>query len=101
MQPTNQPDPTIIAEFSKRRTRQLILIAPLIAAMIPVLMLENAGPDGLWGVPASVIAPGCIAVIIAGVIYSLFNWRCPACNKYLGKGISPRFCRHCGAQLQS
>jgi rubrerythrin len=37
----------------------------------------------------------------AAVVFSLFNWRCPACSSYLGKRFNPRFCPSCGAQLHS
>jgi rRNA maturation endonuclease Nob1 len=33
------------------------------------------------------------------LIFSLFNWRCPSCNKYLGKAINAKFCAKCGVQL--
>jgi len=33
-------------------------------------------------------------------VFSLYNWRCPACNKYLGKQRSPKYCSKCGVALQ-
>ena len=97
---TGQDDQQVMAEFRQRRTRQLIVCVPVIAAIIPLVMLEDAGPAGLWGIPTSVVGAVCIAVIVAVLVYSLVNWRCPACNKYLGKGINPRYCRNCGTQLR-
>ncbi|MGL5676431.1 MAG: hypothetical protein ACRDDX_08450 [Cellulosilyticaceae bacterium] len=29
------------------------------------------------------------------VVFTLINWRCPHCNKYLGKGRSPKYCPRC------
>ena len=40
-------------------------------------------------------------VLVAGaLIFSFRNWRCPACNRYLGKQYSPKFCSKCGVVLQ-
>lgn len=97
---TNGRDSQVIAEFRRRRTRQLIVVVPFMGALLPLLMLENAGPDGLLGIPSVVVGSACGAVVIAGFIFSLINWRCPACKSRLGKDISPRFCQKCGVQLQ-
>lgn len=95
-----EKDPQVMAEFKGRRTRQLIMVVPFAAALFTLFMLEDAGQEGLLGVPAVVVGSACGAVVIAGFIYSLMNWRCPACRCYLGKAISPRFCQKCGVQLQ-
>ncbi len=100
MDRNQEGNPDVMAEFRKRRTRQLIAIAPFLVAISPLLFLENAGPDGLFGIPAVVIAPVCLAVIVAMFIFSFLNWRCPACKGYLGKAMSPKFCQKCGARLQ-
>jgi hypothetical protein len=96
----DSPDPKIVAEFKKRKLRQLLAAIPAIAAIVPLVMAENAGPDGVWGVPIKVLAPVCIVVVLAVLGFSLVNWRCPACKGYLGKKMSPRFCSRCGVQLQ-
>lgn len=94
-------NPEIIAEFKKRRMRQFIAVVPFVVALFPLFMLDDAGPDGLFGIPTAVIGPVCIAVVIVMFIFSFMNWRCPACKSYLGKAISPRFCQKCGARLQA
>ena len=101
MEESGEGHPEIIAEFKKPRTRQLIAIAPFLVAIFPLFMLEDAGPDGLFGIPAIVIGPACIAVVIAMFIFSFINWRCPACKRYLGKAMNPKFCQKCGARLQA
>lgn len=42
------------------------------------------------------------AVIVAlGLVgFSYYNWRCPKCNKYFGRGKLPKYCIHCGEELQ-
>ncbi|MBP7274977.1 MAG: hypothetical protein KBA51_02105 [Kiritimatiellae bacterium] len=97
---TKEMNPEVIAEFQRRRRRQLIAVVPIMGALFPLFMLDHAGPDGLFGIPTAVLGPVCIAIMIAGVVFSLINWRCPACKSYLGKAMHPRFCQKCGAQLQ-
>ena len=42
-----------------------------------------------------------LLVMLSGMVFSLFNWRCPACNKYLGQeGDSENVCRYCGVVLR-
>ena len=97
---TKDRDPRVIAEFKRRRTRQIIAVVPIVGALLPLFLLEDAGPEGLFGIPSVVVGSVCGAVVVAGFVFSLINWRCPACKSYLGKAISPRFCQKCGAQLQ-
>ncbi len=99
---TKQTDPLVMAEFKQRRTWQLVAVAPILAAMIYLIFTgkDGAGPVELLGIPVSAGIPLCIAIVCAGLIFSFFNWRCPACKGYLGKAINPRFCHKCGVQLQ-
>jgi hypothetical protein len=93
-------DQEVIDSFRKRRGKQLIASVPLILAIIPLIMMDDSAEQALFGIPTIILLPVCIAVVIAGLIFSVFNWRCPACSGYLGKAFSPRFCTKCGAQLQ-
>lgn len=90
----------IVAEFRKRRNRQLAVSIPFLVIFVSSLWLRDH-PDRLpvefSGTTFLVIFLGAIGAILA---FSLANWRCPACNRYLGKGFSPRFCPKCGARLQ-
>lgn len=38
--------------------------------------------------------------IIAILGFSFWNWRCPSCHTYLGRGLNPSQCRSCGVQLR-
>mgnify|MGYP001402959415 CR=1 FL=1 len=40
------------------------------------------------------------AVLGAILVFSFRNWRCPACEGHLGKGMGARFCSKCGVQLR-
>lgn len=90
----------VIAEFKRRRVRQLIATIPMVLAVFLAISLEHAGPAGLYGIPVPVIGGLAGVLLVAGIVFTLVNWRCPACRGYLGKGMNPRFCQKCGAQLQ-
>ena len=100
MESSQQAPSKIIADFKKRKTRQLIAIVPFILASIPLLMLEDTGAERWAGIPTSFVATICIVVMVAIFAFWLSNWRCPLCHSYLGRAMSPKFCQKCGAQLQ-
>ena len=89
----------IIAEFKKKRTRQIMAVGPIILAFIGLLSVEN-NPTGIFGLAPSTIMVAAFAVIISVLVFSFLNWRCPSCNKYVGKAINPKFCSKCGVQLK-
>lgn len=39
------------------------------------------------------------AVAFGSLIYTLINWRCPACGKYLSKRVDPSSCPGCGVKF--
>ena len=94
----NRSNAEIIAEFKRKRTRQIMAVGPIILAFIALLSVEN-NPTGIFGLAPSTILVAAFAVIISVLVFSLLNWRCPACNKYLGKAINPKFCSKFGTQL--
>jgi rubrerythrin len=51
------------------------------------------------GLPTEVLSGALLVFAIGAVLFSLKNWRCPGCERYLGRGISPRFCPRCGVGL--
>ena len=95
---SNGTNAEIIEEFKKKRTRQIMAIGPIILAFIALLSVEGK-PTGIFGLPPNTVLGISFGLIISVLIFSLFNWRCPACNKYLGKAINPKFCAKCGVQL--
>jgi len=94
----NRSNAEIIEEFKKKRTRQFMAVGPFIVAFIGLLSIEN-NPTGIFGLAPNTILITAFAVIISVLIFSFLNWRCPSCNKYLGKAINPKFCSKCGTQL--
>ncbi len=84
-------------KFSDIRRNQIIITVPLVGLLL-LFLFARSGP--ILGVPESIYYPVFIVVILAGVVFSFINWRCPACRKYLGRrSLSPKFCGHCGVPL--
>ncbi|MCC7491212.1 MAG: hypothetical protein IT204_02640 [Fimbriimonadaceae bacterium] len=100
MKPPEVQREEVIEEFGRRRTRQLLAVLPAVLAVLLLATTNERTGQASGGLPANVVAIGCLVVVLAVVGFSLVNWRCPACRAYLGKGISPRFCQRCGAALQ-
>ena len=94
----NRSNVEIIEEFKKKRIRQIMAVGPIILAFIALLSVEG-NPTAIFGLPPNTVLTISFALIISVLIFSLFNWRCPSCNKYLGKAINPKFCAKCGVQL--
>jgi hypothetical protein len=87
-------------EFARRRTRQWILVIPMVIALIAMRVAGDSGEPTFYGLPTPVVIAIGFALIIGAIAFSLYNWRCPACSKYLGRGINPKFCAKCGFQLK-
>jgi hypothetical protein len=88
-------------EYAARRKKQLFISIPLAVFMIGVLLvLDEKAKGPIFGVSPSIVVAVLAAVMVAGVVFSLLNWRCPACRRYLGKHINPSFCHRCGVPLR-
>jgi len=94
-----EPEPDVVAAFKRRRRRQLALLVPVLLAFVCIVALAQIEGDTIFGLPTVLIFAICLVVIVVGVIFSFFNWRCPACNSYLGRSLSPKFCWNCGVPL--
>jgi hypothetical protein len=89
------------AEFAMRRKRQLFVSIPLVIFMIGVLIaLDEKTKVPVFGLSPSVIVGIFVVVMGGGLVFSLLNWRCPACQRYLGKHMNPSFCHRCGVPLR-
>ena len=96
---SNKPNYEIIADFQKKRTRQILALAPVVLAFIGLISVEDK-PTGLFGLSPSMVLGISFAMIISVLLFSLLNWRCPSCNGYMGKAFNPKFCSKCGVQLK-
>jgi len=83
-------------EYVARRKRQAISTIPVGALAAAVAL----GGGGLFGLGESAVLVVVGAVVLAFFGFSLANWRCPACDRYLGQRLNPRECPACGQTLR-
>ena len=86
-------------EFKRRRGRQIALAIPLVPLILLRPWLRTHPPESMPWIGPIVGDAALLVCIVAALVFSLMNWRCPSCNGYLGRSISPRFCSKCGVQL--
>lgn len=99
MQYTEQQKQDFKDQFAARKKRQIFLMIPIFLLAIALGTMSESKGTILGMFPAVYVLPIFIAAVIGALIFSMKNWRCPACDKYLGKGFSPKFCPKCGVQL--
>ncbi len=81
-----------LEERRRRQARAGQLIAGVLIAVIAVGILFRLPQD--WGIP------GVGIVALAGLVFRLTNWKCPACGEGLPTRGSGRICRGCGLPLE-
>ncbi len=88
-----------IETFRKRRKVQWIVTVPMIALVLGLLWFRDHPQAQFHGVTADKYAIVFLIGLVAAVAFTFKNWRCPACNGYLGRAMNPKHCVKCGAQL--
>ena len=88
------------AEFARKRKAQFAIAIPFVAAMLGLILFEEQLNEVIATYPAWV--PGAVFAVAAVAIggFSWRNWRCPACDKYLGRSASMVHCPNCGVALK-
>ena len=75
------------------------MIALLFAAMAALAFTEES--DTFFGLSVAVLGPiSLVAIVVGWVIFNSRNWRCPACDNYLGRAFNPKHCHNCGIELR-
>lgn len=87
----------IITEFKKRRRRQYIVT---IVVFLILLYMKSEKINNFIREIYQIDGLDLILALVFCLIFSLFNWRCPACSSYLGRSILPKYCNKCGAKLR-
>ena len=88
-----------VQDFKRRKVRQWIVAVPLVFVMFFFFWLKENPEASIGGFSSATLAKLGLGLIFSALIFSYWNWRCPSCDKYLGKVINPKFCLHCGSQL--
>lgn len=82
-----------------RQSRQLFAMAITLLLLIFLVLLYKR-PDIFGEISKHSIFAAQLVLIAAFIGFSAVNWRCPACNKYLGSDINRRICRKCRTRLR-
>ena len=95
---TEQRQREIMDEYAARRTRQLLIPVVFGVVVLSFLGLRYAG--GGAGRFAPFVGVGFLVLLAGAIWFSYTNWRCPACEKYLGRSLVWSACPHCGVRLR-
>lgn len=90
---------TVKEEFALKRHRQIVATVSLIGVLVLMIVFVEVKTVPFPGVARAAWLLILLELILLGGLFSLSNWRCPACNGYLGKSMSPKSCGKCGTQL--
>jgi hypothetical protein len=92
-------DNDIKRKFRLLQTRQIIAVtAALFLVLLAALLYKR--PDLLGAFSGRTLFGMQVVTIASFVVYTAYNWRCPACDKHLGSDIHRTQCKKCGARLQ-
>ncbi len=92
------PEQQIVHKFKKVKRQFWRVSIPVWVALIGIMILFNSPYKSEFEDSAFVLILPLAA--LAGVFYIFKIWRCPSCDKYLGKNINPTFCNKCGVKLK-
>ncbi|MGD2064239.1 MAG: hypothetical protein PVF51_11745 [Nitrospirota bacterium] len=87
-------------QYATRRRRQYALTVSLVAVFAGLFFLGPRYLGRFSGLSVTAIVPISFLLVAGALIFSLRNWRCPACNRYLGRTYNPRYCQGCGFELR-
>jgi hypothetical protein len=96
---TDEEKDEIRRRFSARRRNQWLLVIPIAAVMAGFFYMKKDPVETIAGMSRATFQTLALVIIGAALVFSWFNWRCPACSGYLGRSLGPRFCPKCGAEL--
>lgn len=94
------PANTVRRAFRRRRIRQLAAALLVLAAFLVIVLPDHGVRISLPGVSPDALRVAAGAAILAVLVFTAVNWRCPGCRRYLGRSISPPYCAGCGVPLQ-
>lgn len=87
-------------EFAKRKKRQYILSLPIILILVFAMLVSKHSEIEIFGLPNGIMVGLAFALVLVFVVFTIRNWRCPACDKYLGRSISMDYCPKCGVKFK-
>ncbi len=102
MEYTDQQKERFKVGFAKKRRNRWIAMALIVPSAIAFGFGAAGGVEDqiVLGLPPMVWWPVVLVVFIGSIIFSVLNWRCPACGTILGINFNGRYCSACGAELR-
>ncbi len=85
------------ARLIEKQRYQVAIYVPLVGAVALLFLSTRPGPD-LWQEPGTMVL-GTLGLVLTTLVFSWLNWRCPACAKFLGRGLNPDRCPRCGVEF--
>ncbi len=90
---------TLKRQFALIRRRQLGMALPLLLLVLLLIVLGGRHANVIPGLQGHNLSYALAVLVAGGWTFTLWNWRCPACHRFLGLHAR-RSCRHCGARLR-
>lgn len=81
------------------RSRQRIAIL-LALSCVALLAVISKYPNLFFEMSKHWVIRLQVLTILLFVNFTVWNWRCPACKRYLGHDIGRKVCSKCGVPLQ-
>ena len=87
-------------QLRKLQIRQ-VLMSIIVLLIFGVLFYVLYYPDTvILGLNNEQIEKISFVLLPLYVLFSAINWRCPSCNKNIGRLINPKYCTKCGVELR-
>ncbi len=91
----------VALESRQRRNRQLRLLIPVFVLATVAAICQSVGIIPGPIVDVEYVYWAVALLVLGGLVYTLANWRCPACKKSLWYHLNPGFCPRCGQTLMT
>lgn len=93
-------DAVLVGKFSAILTRQKIVGIIFFVIFTPLLIVRYFLPGESDIISGNIGLILILFFIATTTLYSRYNWKCPNCNKYLGKNVINHSCPNCGVRLK-
>lgn len=88
----------IYEAFARKKKRQNWITALTIIIIIGMVPFRSFS-SSVSPVFQNILLWSATLFIIALIVLSFINWRCPSCERWLGRETKMAHCKHCGVKL--
>lgn len=97
---TDEQKASFKQQWATMRRRQYIAAVPFLMFFGAFFAFAARSGDAVVTASDGLMLGLLLALVVGSTIFSLQNWRCPACRRILGSEVNPRFCSKCGVALK-